>query len=172
DDSEIGRDINNHQFSPNYTNNNFSEMLTRRNIKGTNNNSPTKLKKEGYDPIPFDTIDLDENGKMYKPLRHHGNKYLAFWYQYQEYLLPLIITFVSFWTRLYLISLSNYVVWDEASTFRQGKILVCCIRPKLFVSTNNTEFEIKSNQFGSHYLKREFYFDVHPPLGKMIVGLA
>ncbi|CAG8710610.1 7882_t:CDS:2, partial [Acaulospora morrowiae] len=154
DDSEIGRDNNNHQFSPNYTNNNFPEMLTRRNIKGTNNHSPTKLKKEGYDPISFDSIDLDENGKMYKPLRHHGNKYLAFWYQYQEYLLPLIITFISFWTRLYLISLSNRVVWDEASGH--------------FFYIVHAHF----GKFGSYYLKREFYFDVHPPLGKMIVGLA
>jgi dolichyl-phosphate-mannose-protein mannosyltransferase len=61
-----------------------------------------------------------------------------------EHLPPIIYTLLSCWTRFYEIGHSKFVVWDEAHF---GK-------------------------FGSHYLKREFYFDVHPPLGKMLVGLA
>ncbi|KAF7793201.1 hypothetical protein EIP86_004310 [Pleurotus ostreatoroseus] len=61
-----------------------------------------------------------------------------------EHIPPIIYTLLSCWTRFHRIGHSPIVVWDEAHF---GK-------------------------FGSHYLKREFYFDVHPPLGKMLVGLA
>ncbi|KAG8968931.1 Protein O-mannosyltransferase 2 [Tulasnella sp. 419] len=64
--------------------------------------------------------------------------------QNQEHIWPVIYTLLSCWTRFHDIGKANTVVWDEAHF---GK-------------------------FGSYYIKRHFYFDVHPPLGKMLVGLA
>ncbi|KAL1968763.1 hypothetical protein VTN77DRAFT_1589 [Rasamsonia byssochlamydoides] len=70
--------------------------------------------------------------------------FLAVLDEWEFIIAPVIFTAISFFTRMYRIGLSNIVTWDEAHF---GK-------------------------FGSHYLKREFYFDVHPPLGKMLVGLS
>lgn len=57
---------------------------------------------------------------------------------------PLVFTALAIFTRLWKIGLSPIVTWDEAHF---GK-------------------------FGSHYIKRELFFDVHPPLGKILVGLS
>ena len=59
-------------------------------------------------------------------------------------LAPIFFTLLSFFVRFYRISVNSSVVWDEAHF---GK-------------------------FGSYYLRHEFYHDVHPPLGKMLVGLS
>lgn len=74
----------------------------------------------------------------------HSSLQGEFLHQNLEHIPPIVYTLLSCWTRFHKIGKSPNVVWDEAHF---GK-------------------------FGSHYLKREFYFDVHPPLGKMIVGLA
>ncbi|OMJ08835.1 Dolichyl-phosphate-mannose-protein mannosyltransferase 3, partial [Smittium culicis] len=61
-----------------------------------------------------------------------------------DYLSLAILTALSLFTRLYQIGKRDQVTWDESHF---GK-------------------------FGAYYLNRTFYHDVHPPLAKMLVGLA
>ncbi|KAI3635152.1 hypothetical protein MIR68_006718 [Amoeboaphelidium protococcarum] len=68
----------------------------------------------------------------------------VFRYDAKTYAMVLALSIVSIVSRVWSIGKATFVVWDEAHF---GK-------------------------FASHYLKREFYFDVHPPLGKMLVGFA
>ncbi|KAG0374929.1 Protein O-mannosyltransferase 2 [Mortierella sp. AD032] len=58
--------------------------------------------------------------------------------------LTLVLTGLSAWTRYRDILSTNSVTWDEAHF---GK-------------------------FGSYYIRGEHYFDVHPPLAKMLIGLS
>ncbi|EXJ60552.1 dolichyl-phosphate-mannose-protein mannosyltransferase [Cladophialophora yegresii CBS 114405] len=79
-----------------------------------------------------------------KKLQKPQAGFIQFLDEWEFLIAPIIFTAFALFTRLWRIGLSPIVTWDEAHF---GK-------------------------FGSHYLKREFYFDVHPPLGKMLVGLS
>ncbi|POS87574.1 hypothetical protein EPUL_000864 [Erysiphe pulchra] len=87
-------------------------------------------------------VNLNDDKKI--RIKNSPKSFWKFIDEYESLIAPIIFTFLAFFTRLYKIGLSPIVTWDEAHF---GK-------------------------FGSHYIKREFYFDVHPPLGKMLVGLS
>ena len=94
------------------------------------------------DQLPSSDTDIDNEDLAKKEMGTSGAHRTVA--QLESYVMPVIFTILAFCIRTYKIGVNKHVVWDEAHF---GK-------------------------FGSQYLKNEFYHDVHPPLGKMLVGLS
>ncbi|KAG7193524.1 uncharacterized protein KQ657_000592 [Scheffersomyces spartinae] len=92
---------------------------------------------------PTDQPDIEDIIKKTSQLKIVDKKKYDWKHIVTSIVLPLMLTAVSAFIRLYKIEANPKVVWDEAHF---GK-------------------------FGSHYIQHSFYFDVHPPLGKLLVAL-
>lgn len=105
-------------------------------------NGNVRLRKDKPQESVIDEVDSDE---IPGPTKYEETQeFVNSLKKLESWLAPLLFTVLAFAVRLYRISANDAVVWDEAHF---GK-------------------------FGSYYLRHEFYHDVHPPLGKMLVGLS
>ncbi|RIA99184.1 Glycosyltransferase Family 39 protein [Glomus cerebriforme] len=88
--------------------------------------------KDGYEPVSFEPIEFDdENFKIKESkepiyvssisflssikLQKTLAKTLGFYNKYYDAIYPLFFIILSFWSRFYLISLSDIVMWDEVN---------------------------------------------------------
>ncbi|AMD18693.1 HBL209Cp [Eremothecium sinecaudum] len=107
-----------------------------------NNLTQRGKRAQKSEKIPLKAVQEDVDDKL-KGI-NVSSKNVNPLYKLEAIAMPVIFTALAMFTRMYKIGVNNHVVWDEAHF---GK-------------------------FGSYYLRHEFYHDVHPPLGKILVGFS
>ncbi|AMD18677.1 HBL225Cp [Eremothecium sinecaudum] len=92
--------------------------------------------------VPKEELIKSHNSEFHE-LKRPERVYLS-WGFCKDVLIPSLFTILSIYLRFQKIDLHRKVIWDEAHFGR----------------------------FGSYYIKHQFYHDLHPPLGKMLVGFG
>lgn len=120
-------------------------------------NVPGSARKKTPDPAGVDS-ELDSLVKAGKQATGSGSEL--------DYKIAFtVITVLAFVSRFWGISHPNEVVFDEVHF---GKVNTTNQLEMLNMQTNLYRLPI---QFASYYLERTYFFDVHPPFGKLLFAL-
>ncbi|KDQ61723.1 glycosyltransferase family 39 protein [Jaapia argillacea MUCL 33604] len=72
-------------------------------------------------------------------------------------------------------SIEQFLDSEQASIAMVGVLTALAFALRFYKINNPDEVvfdEVHFGKFASHYIQREYYFDVHPPLAKLLFGLA
>lgn len=123
----------------------MSSSLHKRNVK---------VSKEDVDDILSSTtsvangvssdVDNTDTDTIEEPKLKKNSALVNNLLKIESIVTPILITLISFYLRFYKVGKADKIIWDEAHFAK----------------------------FGSYYVNHSYYFDVHPPIGKMLIGLT
>lgn len=140
---------------------------------------PPSLRRRGGKKDPNAAFSSDSSSSLSSKQGKPASEPPSEW----DYRLAMVVlTVLAFLTRFYNIWHPNEVVFDEVHF---GKVRPCVLRavpPLLRTSRGkglraapcswmNTMLTGAVVQFASYYLQRTYFFDVHPPFGKLLFAL-